>query len=820
MKKDNVLALNLHTKMGKSLIEPKNVIEEMVSRGYHAVAITDENTVQAFPTLYKAVTEYNKNKKEKDYFKVLYGSELKVVSDSEPFKVTVIVRNQEGLKHLYELITLTHTKYAKGIPLGIIGKLSEGLLIGASAIGGEITHFIDRKTEEELADIMLFYDYIEVNYDDKKERVEKIIKLASSNQKLVVATGNAYCFHNEEQICFDVLNGNKENNEKQSLLSVEEMLEKFSFLDEEMRYHIVVSNPNKIKNLCKNIIILPENIAIPEIPNGDIKLTIEVYRKAHLLYGNILPKEVNERIAIELYGTPILKLENLEKMIILGRKVVLKKLPECSGKGILGSNHESMYLIPKMLVDISFNIKYRVESRGLVGASLVAYLLGITEVNPLPAHYRCLKCGHTIFYNHNTSSCFELENKNCPNCSAIMKKDGHDIPYASFLGVEASVLPDIDINFSDTILETIKKEIEKLFGKNNVFYPGVIAYINYQKVDLLVERYCHRKKIELTEEKKKQIFQKLLNVKSQMGIYPCGIIILPKNRNITEFTPVEKCVKSIITHFDYHDLNKIIPKFDILGHTDLTMLKEIENYKIDIMNIPFGDKQVFDLFRSIESLKLQKKIDVEIGTLGISEFYLWKGMKELKKLNIFPKNFSECVKILGLSHGTGTWEGNTLELLKQGIPLKDVIGHREDIMNKLLEHSVSYIEAYDIMEFIRKGKCKKELDIWNRYKMRMEEVGIEDWYIDSCEKITYLFPKAHHISYMINIYRFMYAKIYEPVAFYKAYFKVHSNVNKEWFYKSYEEVKKVLENKNYVFDEELVMLEAFARGIDMKNIVS
>lgn len=999
------IELNLHTKMGGGLIAPNEVVKEMRNRGYKVVALTDLNSVQAFPAVYKSVQEYNKTHEDK--FKVLYGAELEVIDThksfyektasfvvldiettgireddeitmiiaqkwengkavevfqklvkpkkmlekkveeithitnemletentidlvigefqnfigslpivtshasymrhflnialkengletiknpmydllkiaknlypdlkhyrlgdiaqylnfpilneggleyqvsivgqiflrlsleakskkKEPFKITVLVRNQKGLKHLYELITLFHTQYKMGLPLEIIKEKSEGLLIGSKAETGEIERHLDDISEEELMESMLFYDYIEVTntfhnrtfpFMNEKKRLKHLIDIALKFRKLVVATSNTHYLEKEEDLCFRVLTRKKSSDFRPChLLTKQELLETFSFLGEKKAYEIVIENPNKINLLCEEIKITRESMCLPEIQNGEMELALTVYKKAHLLYGKKLPDEVEKRIAIELYGTPILKLKNPEFTIALGRQMVFKKVPECKGKGILGSFHEAMFLIPKMLIEKSHESTYFHESRGTVGSSVISYLLGISEVNPLPPHYRCPSCKHTIFPKGNALCGFDLEDKKCSNCGSVMKKDGHNIPYASFLGLEASLMPSMFLNLEESAIEAVHKKAFEIFGKDHVFYLGTVGAMSLKEAYSRVERFFNQTGENLSEAEKENIARTISYTKDRMGIYPSGILIIPKNHDIIEFTPVERIGNKYITHFDYHNLINILPKFDFLGHTDVTMFQKlVKSSSLDFMNISFDDKQVFDLFKTKKPLKLKKHIEIEIGTLGIPEFSMWEGISELRNLKIFPKNFSECVKLLGLSHGTGTFEDNALELLKKGISISEVIAHREDIMNKLLEHSLSYEEAFQIADFIGKGKHHIELEKWKTYKKRLQEVGLEDWYLSSCEKITYLFPKAHHTSYMLRLYRFLYAKIYDPKAFYKAYFECVSEWSKiEYQNQSYEEAKEKLlylkEKKLYfkITDME-VLLEALAHGM-------
>lgn len=673
-----------------------------------------------------------------------------------------------------------------------------------------------------------------------------------------------------------------------------EMLDDFEFVGEDLAYEIVVTNTNKVLDMVEEIEVIIDTGGIPFSPrvksdDGSSYLdcprvvTDLVYDKAASWYGENLPHNIEERIAKELYGdivyktwNDILKKEhpeyteeeleneafiNLHKTVVAGFDKVKSFLSdyfkdnwdpengECSEDavskkvskelgGIIGGGFDPIYLISQRLVKHSNDDGYLVGSRGSVGSSFVATMMGITEVNPLPAHYRCLKCKKSIFTDENGnelgatySSGFDLPDKVCPNCNENMYKDGQDMPFATFLGFNADKVPDIDLNFSDLNQASAHEYTKVLFGVDNVYRAGTIGTVAEKTAFGFVKGYCedHNKVMRTAEIER--LAQGCTGVKRTTGQHPGGIVVVPDYMEVSDFTPFQFPAEDPnsawrTTHFDYHAIDQDLLKLDILGHSDPTQLRMIQDLTgTDILKVPLDDKDTMSIFTSTKALGVTNdQIMCNTGTLGIPEFGtpFTIGMVAETK----PTTFAELIKISGLSHGTDVWLGNAQELIKNKIvPFKEVIGCRDDIMVYLMYHGVQPIKAFKIMEFVRKGKASKEPETWLKHKATMEEAGIEKWFIDSCGKIKYMFPKAHAAAYVISAFRIAWYKVHMPVYFYASWLTSKAtDVDVETMIKGYDAIKnKILEiqNKGYeATNKELgqleslkVCLEATARGI-------
>lgn len=680
----------------------------------------------------------------------------------------------------------------------------------------------------------------------------------------------------------------------QHFRTTNEMLKDFEFLGKDLAYEIVVTNTNKVLDMVDEIEVIIDTKGIPFSPrvksdDGASYLDCPrvvadlVYSKAASWYGNPLPYNIEERIAKELYGDIVYKcfsdkvseedkdiskeefdrkvFSMVHDAIIAGfdnvketlRKYLKSKWTEEDGElngdslnkkvkkelgGIIGGGFDPIYLIAQRLVKHSNDDGYLVGSRGSVGSSFVATMMGITEVNPLPAHYRCLNCQTSIFNDDNGnplgseySSGFDLPDKKCPKCGSLMYKDGQDMPFATFLGFNADKVPDIDLNFSDLNQASAHEYTKVLFGVDNVYRAGTIGTVADKTAFGYVKGYCEDKNVMMRTAEVERLAAGCTGVKRTTGQHPGGIVVVPDYMDVSDFTPFQFPADDPTspwrtTHFDYHSIEEDLLKLDILGHSDPTQLRMIQDLtKTDILKVPMDDKDTMSIFTSTKALGVtNEQIMCPTGTLGIPEFgtpFTISMVSETK-----PTTFAELIKISGLSHGTDVWLGNAQELIKKDIvPFKEVIGCRDDIMVYLMYHGVAPIKAFKIMEFVRKGRASKDPETWQTHRKTMEEAGIEPWFIDSCQKIKYMFPKAHAAAYVISAFRIAWYKVHMPVYFYASWLTSKAtDVDVETMIKGYDAIKSKIEDiqlKGYeatnkeqgILESLKVCLEATARGI-------
>lgn len=680
----------------------------------------------------------------------------------------------------------------------------------------------------------------------------------------------------------------------QHFRTTNEMLKDFEFLGKDLAYEIVVTNTNKVLDMVDEIEVIIDTKGIPFSPrvksdDGASYLDCPrvvadlVYSKAASWYGNPLPYNIEERIAKELYGDIVYKcfsdkvseedkdiskeefdkkvfgmvhdaiiagFDNVKKIL---REYLKSKWTEEDGElnddslnkkvkkelgGIIGGGFDPIYLIAQRLVKHSNDDGYLVGSRGSVGSSFVATMMGITEVNPLPAHYRCLNCKTSIFNDDNGnplgseySSGFDLPDKKCPKCGSLMYKDGQDMPFATFLGFNADKVPDIDLNFSDLNQASAHEYTKVLFGVDNVYRAGTIGTVADKTAFGYVKGYCEDKNVMMRTAEVERLAAGCTGVKRTTGQHPGGIVVVPDYMDVSDFTPFQFPADDPTspwrtTHFDYHSIEEDLLKLDILGHSDPTQLRMIQDLtKTDILKVPMDDKDTMSIFTSTKALGVtNEQIMCPTGTLGIPEFgtpFTISMVSETK-----PTTFAELIKISGLSHGTDVWLGNAQELIKNNIvPFKEVIGCRDDIMVYLMYHGVAPIKAFKIMEFVRKGRASKDPETWQTHRKTMEEAGIESWFIDSCQKIKYMFPKAHAAAYVISAFRIAWYKVHMPVYFYASWLTSKAtDVDVETMIKGYDAIKSKIEDiqlKGYeatnkeqgILESLKVCLEATARGI-------
>ncbi len=767
---------------------------------------------------------------------------------SRPFHMSVLVKNKVGLKNLFKIISYANTKYLfKGdqvkLPRNELNSHREGLLFGSGCVNGEIFNAAFTKEDEELAKMMQYYDYIEVqppevysfltttdstpikSMADIYTHIKKIIKVAEDAGVMVCATSDAHYLRREDKIYRDIIINQKTAKHpfnRQGVVApdmhfytTDEMLEAFSFLGEDKAHEIVIDNPKKIADNCEIVEVIIETGGVPFSPKIDNSAKIVedmVYTRAKEWYGDPLPDNIKDRIEQEL-------------------------------KGIIGGGFDVIYLIAQKLVKKSNDDGFLVGSRGSVGSSFVATMMGITEVNPLPSHYRCPKCKHSIFKNDKGEDLaieygigFDLPDKDCPKCGTKMIKDGEDMPFATFLGFNADKVPDIDLNFSDLNQAAAHEYTKVLFGEDNVYRAGTIGTVAEKTAYGFVRGYCEDKNIVMRNLEVERLAKGCVGVKRTTGQHPGGIVVIPGYMDVFDFTPYQYPAEDVdaawrTTHFDYHAIDQDVLKLDILGHTDPTQLRMLQDLTgIDVKTVPFDDKETMGLFLSPAPLGVTKEeIMNDTGTLGVPEFGTNFTIGMLRDTK--PTTFAELIKISGLSHGTDVWLGNAQELIKKGVvPFKEVIGCRDDIMVFLIQCGMEPLKAFKIMEFVRKGKASKDPEGWEAHKETMEKAGIPSWYIESCEKIKYMFPKAHAAAYVMSAFRIAWFKVHKPAEYYASYFSTRfDDFELETMVAGYDAIKARINDiigKGYeatsketsLLETLRLALEATARGFKFGNI--
>ncbi|QNB45728.1 PolC-type DNA polymerase III [Thermanaerosceptrum fracticalcis] len=765
--------LHLHTRM--STLDAVAGIKEIINRaaawGHPALAITDHGNVQAFPEAYEEAKGKN--------IRIIFGVEGYLFDDSNvesagrgpTYHCVILAINQEGLRNLYELVTISHLDFyhrVPRIPKSKLQALRQGLLIGSACEAGElIQQYLKGASTEELERLAEFYDYLEIqprgnnrflvengtftSEDDLLKMNAFIYQLGQKLNKPVVATGDVHFLDPEDEVYRRILMAGKgfedaDNQAPLYLKTTEEMLEEFSYLGEGGAREVVIDNPQKIAALVEEIKPIPDEFYPPEIEGAEKEINHLTMTRAYELYGNPLPETVKKRVEKEL-------------------------------NSIIGNGFAVLYLIAHKLVKKSNEDGYLVGSRGSVGSSLVATFCGITEVNPLPPHYRCGKCHYSEFIQDGSvGSGADLPDKNCPRCQTKLTKDGHDIPFEVFLGFKGDKVPDIDLNFSGEYQPRAHKYTEELFGKDNVFRAGTIATIANKTAFGFVKNYFQEKNINVRNAEIARLVEGCTGVKRTTGQHPGGVMVLPKGLDIHRFTPLQRPADdvrsdTITTHFDYHSISSRLVKLDILGHDDPTVIKMLEDLTgIDCKTIPLDEPKVLSLFHSTEALGVDpKELGSNVGTLGIPEF----GTKFVRQMleDTNPQTFSDLVRISGFSHGTDVWLNNAQDLIKSGIAkVSEVISARDDIMTYLIYKGVEPSKAFKIMEGVRKGKGVKPEDV-----EVMKSQKVPDWYIESCQKIKYMFPKAHAVAYVMMAFRIAYFKVYYPAAFYASFFSIRAD---------------------------------------------
>lgn len=768
--------LHLHTKMSSmdGLVNIKDLMKQLAKWGHSAVAITDHGVVQAFPDAHEVAAKYG--------IKVIFGVEGYLTEEIKPkpgknknrsrsYHIIILAKNQTGLQNLYRLVSLSHLENFYRHPRLAREKIQQyrdGLILGTACEAGELIQaYLRGEPQAILEEIASFYDFIEIqptgnneflirngqipSLDGLQDMNRSLLAIGEKLGKPVVATGDVHFLNPEDECYRRILQAGKgfEDAELQAplyLRTTEEMLEEFSYLGQEKAYQVVIENPQAIAASIEELQPVPKDLHAPKIEGAEEQITEMTYQRAKELYGDPLPSLVQARVEKEL-------------------------------NSIISNGFAVLYLIAHKLVRKSNEDGYLVGSRGSVGSSLVATLTGITEVNPLPPHYRCGHCRYSKFIVDGTAGCgADLPDRECPRCKTMLTKDGHEIPFETFLGFKGDKVPDIDLNFSGEYQSRAHRYVEELFGKDHVYRAGTIATIADRTAYGFVKKYLDEHQMHSREAEIMRLVKGCTGVKRTTGQHPGGLIVVPTGNDVHQFTPVQRPADDtesevITTHFDYEAVSSRLVKLDILGHDDPTVIRMLQDLTgIDPRDVKLDEPKTMQLFSGVESLGVTaEQIRSTVGTYGVPEF----GTRFVRQMleDTRPKTFSDLVRISGFSHGTDVWLNNAQDLIKNGrVKLGEAISTRDDIMTYLIQRGMEPALAFKIMEDVRKGKGVKP-----DFEEQMRANGIPDWYIDSCKKIKYMFPKAHAVAYVMMAYRIAYFKVYYPEAFYASFYTVRAD---------------------------------------------
>ncbi|PWG00730.1 PolC-type DNA polymerase III [Levilactobacillus bambusae] len=692
---------------------------------------------------------------------------------ARPSHAILLAQTQAGLKNMFKLISMSNVQYyyrVPRIPRSELERLREGIIVGSACSSGEVFTAMMQKGEAEAEARAKFYDYLEVqppaayapliesgliaDREHLEDILNNMVKLGDNLNKPVVATGDVHYLNPEDFIYRKILinsQGGANPLNRQELpdlhfRSTDEMLEEFAFMGADAAHKIVVENTHQVADMIEEVEPLKDKLYTPRMAGAEDEIKKRTMDTAHAWYGEELPDIVQERLDKEL-------------------------------KSIIGNGFSVIYLISQRLVAKSNKDGYLVGSRGSVGSSLVATFTGITEVNPLPPHYRCPNCQYSHFYTKGEySSGFDLPDKDCPECGTHMIGDGHNIPFETFLGFTGNKVPDIDLNFSGDYQPIAHNYTKVLFGEKNVYRAGTIGTVADKTAYGYVKAYERDKETTFRGAEEDRLAKGATGVKRTTGQHPAGIIVVPDYMDIYDFTPIQypaddQSAAWQTTHFDFHSIHDNILKIDILGHDDPTMIRMLQDLSgIDPQSIPMDDPGVMGLFNGTETLGVTpEQIQSKTGTLGVPEFgtRFVRGMLE----ETHPQNYSQLLQISGLSHGTDVWLGNAEELIKNGTAtIANVIGCRDNIMTDLINYGLDSETSFQIMEHVRKGR-----GIPDEWQEKMRATNVPEWYIDSCLKIKYMFPRAHATAYVLMALRVAYFKVHFPLTYYAAYFSVRAD---------------------------------------------
>lgn len=859
--------LHCHTNMSAkdAVSGAGDLIDTAFRWGHKAIAITDHGVVQAYPAAAAAVKSIRKSGGD---FKVIYGVESYFIDDKrynisslstkEISKLRnhqiILVKNKTGLKNLYRLVSGAHLNCFHGRPITLrseLDKYREGLIIGSACEQGELYRaVVDGKSHDEIIEIAKYYDYLEIQplgnnefmvresalpeKTDKNGNViqnrfrhvtslevikdfnRKIVEIADELSKPVVATGDVHFLREEDGVLRQIVLAGQgfDDIEYQAPLyfkTTAEMLADFDYFGERAK-EFVIDNPNRIADMISgDVVPVPEGNYPPTIEGSDELLRKICWDNTHRIYGENLPEIVRKRLDKEL-------------------------------NSIINNGFSIMYISAQKLVAYSEEKGYLVGSRGSVGSSFVATMAGISEVNPLPAHYVCPNCHHSEFFGSDEyGSGFDLPEKNCPVCGVALLRDGHNIPFETFLGFKGDKVPDIDLNFSDEVQNDVQEYTKTLFGAGNVYKAGTITTIAEKTAFGFTKAYAEKMNINLSTPELNRLAKQVENSKVKMttGQHPAGMIVVPADMSIYDFCPVQHPADDVnsdivTTHFDFHSIHDTILKLDELGHVVPTTYKYLEEYSgISVNDVSMSDKRVMNLFISTEELGVSpEEIYSKTGTLGLPEF----GTKLTREmlLQCKPTTFADLLQISGLSHGTNVWHGNAKDLIENGTcSISEVIGTRDNIMVYLIQKGMDESRAFKITETVRKGmyaKGKISEEDWNAMAEDMRSVGVPEWYIQSCKKIEYMFPKAHAAAYVISALKIGWYKVYRPLEYYCAYFTARpEDIDVDTLLKGKDAVralisdiaakgKEAAKKEIDVYNNLLIFNEMMSRGIEILPI--
>ncbi len=766
-------------------------------------------------------------------------SSVQNVQKMPTYHAIILATCDQGRTNLYRLVSLAHIKYyhrRPRIPKSEFIKYRDGLLIGSACEAGELYRAIlNGRPEEEITRLVNFYDYLEIqplgnnaflvrdedspiaSNDDLIEINKKIVRLGEEFHKPVVATCDVHFLDPDDEIYRRIImagQGFKDADEQAPLFlrTTEEMLKEFQYLGSEKAEEVVIKNTNLIADMCEKISPVRPDKCPPVIENSDQMLRDICYNKAHKMYGDPLPEIVQERLDREL-------------------------------NSIISNGYAVMYIIAQKLVWKSNEDGYLVGSRGSVGSSFVATMSGITEVNPLHAHYLCKHCQYSDFDSDlvksfsGRSGC-DMPDKICPRCGKPLSKEGFDIPFETFLGFKGNKEPDIDLNFSGEYQSKAHKYTEVIFGEGQTFKAGTIGTLADKTAFGYVKNYYEERGVHKRNCEIDRIVLGCVGVRRTTGQHPGGIVVLPMGEQIYTFTPIQHpandmTVDITTTHFDYHSIDHNLLKLDILGHDDPTMIRMLQDLTgVDPTQIPLDDKAVMSLFQDTSALGItpDELVNCQLGALGIPEFGTDFAMGML--IDTQPTEFSDLVRIAGLSHGTDVWLGNAQTLIQEKkATISTAICTRDDIMIYLISMGLDSEESFKIMENVRKGiVAKGKCDKWPEWKQDMIDHNVPDWYIWSCEKIKYMFPKAHAAAYVMMAWRIAYCKVFYPLAYYAAYFSIRATAfsyelmcqgkdKLEGYMHEYEKRKDELSKKEQdTYKDMRLVQEMYARGFEFLPI--
>ena len=702
---------------------------------------------------------------------------LRSTENRRPRHIILLVRNKTGLKNLYELISRSHLEHFKKnpiIPKSLLMQYREGIIVGSACEAGEVFDAVVRhRSASELERLGSFYDYLEIQpvcnnrfligegraKDDEQLRGfnRRVLALGKKLGKPVVATGDVHFLEPEDEIYRHILLASKKFADADRELPIYfkttgEMLEEFAYLGEADCRSVVIEAPNAIAESVEQFDLLPKELFPPSIPHAAEDLERMVWDKTHALYGENPPAVVADRVKEEL-------------------------------DAILGRHYEVIYMSAQKLVQNSLEHGYLVGSRGSVGSSIVAYMSGITEVNSLPPHYRCPECRFTDFENVLTETgekygCgADMPDRTCPVCGSKLVKDGFDIPFETFLGFGGDKVPDIDLNFSGEYQASAHKYTEELFGRDHVFRAGTIGTLAEKTAYGHVKKYLEERGLTVSKAEENRLAAGCVGVKRTTGQHPGGLVIVPQDKDVTDFCPVQHPADDptggiITTHFEYHSMEANLLKLDELGHDDPTMIRMLEDATgVDARSIPLDDPETMRIFTSPEPLGLPDDDPIigKTGTIGVPEF----GTPFTRQMLIDtqPKEFATLIRLSGFSHGTDVWAGNIRDIVVNNIaPTDKCVGCRDDIMLYLIDMGMEPKRAFKFMEAVRKGAIHKGKPWPDGIEDEMKRLGVPEWWVESCRKIQYLFPKAHAVAYVMMAFRIAWFKVHEPLAYYSAYF--------------------------------------------------